>query len=330
MRADRLISMLMLLQSRGRLTARELAGELEVSERTIYRDVEALSMAGVPLFCERGPGGGIGLLDSYRTNLTGLTAQETQALFMLSVPTPLTELGVGPDVRSALFKLSAALPEALRPDEARTRQRIHIDSVWWFPEKEPVPHLTRLHQAIWQDRWIEAEYRWMNFLPIPRRLAPYGLVAKGGLWYLVWESQGRFGAYKVADLARVQVTEDIFPRRVDFDLKSYWEAYCRQELANRSVYPVRLRFSPDLESHLLQLSGRPVEISPEPGDEHSDWLTATIPFESLHEARKRLLALGGSVEVIGPRALRLSMQDYAEQILKRYQPATTQTPEDEN
>jgi predicted DNA-binding transcriptional regulator YafY len=319
MRADRLLSILMLLQSRGQLTARELADELEVSERTIYRDVEALSMAGVPLYCSRGPGGGIALLDSYRTDLTGLTAEETRALFMLSIPAPLAELGVGSELRSAILKLAAALPEALRPDEARARQRIHIDSVWWFPEKEPLPQLAKLHQAVWQDRWIEAEYRWMNFLTIPRRLAAYGLVAKAGIWYLVWESQGRFGAYKLTELASVQVTEETFQRREDFELKSFWEAYCQQELANRPVYTVKVRFSAELAMNLLQIAGRLAQIVRDQED-HTGWLTATIPFESLFEARERLLALGGAVEVLAPRALRLSMIDYAEQILKRYQP----------
>jgi len=324
MRADRLISILMLLQSRGQQTAKELADELAVSERTIYRDVEALCMAGVPLFCERGPGGGIALLDSYRTNLTGLTAQETRALFMLSVPAPLAELGVGPEVQSALFKLAAALPQALRPDEIRTRQRIHIDSVWWFSDKDPEPNLSRLHRAVWQDNWINAEYRWMNFLTIPRQLAPYGLVAKGGVWYLVWESEGRFGVYKVAELASVQVTDENFIRKEDFDLKNFWETYCRQELSNRPVYPVRLRFSPELKGRLTQLTGKPAAIDSNPLEVHDPdtWLTATITFESPHEARERLLALGGSVEVISPRALRLTMQDYAEQILRRYQPST--------
>ena len=141
MRADRLLSILMLLQARGRMTAQELAEDLEVSVRTIYRDIDALSVAGIPIYTERGPGGGCALLDSYRTTLTGLTRHEVRALFMLSIPAPLAELGVGQDLRAALLKLSAALPVAHRQDEERVRQRIHLDAVDWFHAREPVPYL---------------------------------------------------------------------------------------------------------------------------------------------------------------------------------------------
>ena len=141
MRADRLLSLLMLLQARGRMTAQELAAELEVSERTIYRDINALSASGVPVYAESGPGGGCALLDSYRTNLTGLTADEARALFMLNIPAALDQLGVTQELKAALLKLSAALPEARRRDEERIRQRIHLDSTWWFQAEEPLPHL---------------------------------------------------------------------------------------------------------------------------------------------------------------------------------------------
>lgn len=145
MRADRLLSLLMLLQIRGRMTARELAKELEVSERTIYRDIDALSIAGVPVYGEPGPEGGYALVDSYRTNLTGLTEGEVRALFMLSIPAPLADLGVSHELRAALPKLSAALPNARRRDEERVRQRFHLDSTWWRQGEERVPHLQTIH-----------------------------------------------------------------------------------------------------------------------------------------------------------------------------------------
>jgi predicted DNA-binding transcriptional regulator YafY len=155
MRADRLVSLLILLQTRGRMTARKLAEELEVSERTIYRDIEALSEAGVPVYAERGPGGGCALLESYRTNLTGLNDEETRALFMLStpasIPAPLVELGVSQELKSALLKLSAALPASQRQEEERARQRVHLDSVAWSRSEEPVPHLAMIHKAVWRD-----------------------------------------------------------------------------------------------------------------------------------------------------------------------------------
>lgn len=148
MRADRLLSLLMLLQIRGRMTAQELAQELEVTERTIYRDVLALSTSGVPVYTERGPGGGIELLEDYRTNLTGLTAEEVRALFMLSIPEPLEKLGVGRDLRAALLKLTAALQGRLRSEEERSHQRIYLDSVPWHQADKPLPFLSIIQQAV--------------------------------------------------------------------------------------------------------------------------------------------------------------------------------------
>ena len=147
MRADRLISILMLLQARGKMTAGELAKELDVSERTIYRDVEALCISGVPLYAEHGPGGGLALLDSYRTNLTGMDEEELRALFMVfSLPGPLEPLGANLKLKSAMLKLSAALPGARRSDEEKVRQRFFLDWSWWFHSQEPVPHLTTIQR----------------------------------------------------------------------------------------------------------------------------------------------------------------------------------------
>ncbi|HEX2910651.1 MAG TPA: HTH domain-containing protein [Chloroflexia bacterium] len=186
MRADRLIALLMLLQSHGSMTAQALAETLEVSERTIYRDINALGIAGIPVMTERGPGGGCSLLDSYRTNLTGLTEEETRALFMLNLPAPLSQLGVAPELKSALLKLSAALPVTRRSAEERVRQRIHLDATWWFQPEEPLPCLTKLYQAIWEDALVYVKYR-VRFEPrgeveIEQLVEPYGLVAKASVW----------------------------------------------------------------------------------------------------------------------------------------------------
>src|SRR5512147_1801731 len=203
MRADRLLSLLMLLQARGRMTAQELAQELEVSERTIYRDINALSASGVPIYAESGPGGGCALLDSYRTNLTGLTADEARALFMLSIPAPLDQLGVTQELKTALLKLSAALPEARRHDEARIRQRIHLDSLGWFQEAGAEPHLQTLYRAVWEDRKVAVTLRleFGAFLQtqIEQVIAPYGLVAKAGVWHIVAAVDDRLRVYRAAD-----------------------------------------------------------------------------------------------------------------------------------
>ena len=163
MRADRLLSLLMLLQTRGKMTAQALAQELEVSERTIYRDIDALCTSGVPIYGEAGLDGGYALLDSYRTNLTGLSEAEVRALFMLNVPAPLADLGVSRELKSALLKLTAALPAARRPHEEHVRQRFYLDSAGWQRDEEAVPHLKTIHQAVWQDRKLYLTVRTFSF-----------------------------------------------------------------------------------------------------------------------------------------------------------------------
>jgi predicted DNA-binding transcriptional regulator YafY len=160
MRADRLISMLMILQTRGKVTARELSAELEVSERTVYRDVTALSISGIPVYTERGPGGGIRLVEQYRSNLTGLTREEVRALYMIGIPQPLVQLGFGPELRAAMLKLAASLPSSLKSDEVLARQRIHIDPEPWDRDRRPVmmPYLQTIQQAVWQGRVLDIRY----------------------------------------------------------------------------------------------------------------------------------------------------------------------------
>ena len=322
MRADRLLSLLMLLQNRGRMTAQNLALQLEVSERTIYRDVEALSFIGVPVYCERGPGGGIDLLEDYRTNLTGLTKDEVRALFMLSIPAPLAELGVGQELQAALLKLSAALPEARRGDELQVRQRIHIDSVWWDHPEESVPFLHTVQQAVWEDRMVHLTLtlHWVPEVGIERLVAPYGLVAKAGVWYLVWEGEGRLGAYRLSELADVSLSDQTFQRPRDFNLAEFWSEWCAEEKDRRSIFPVTVRIAPNFIPHLPNLFGNRIRAAianaAPPDDE--GWITLTLPFSSLGAARSRLLGFGRAVEILEPLALRLSVQDYAEQITSLY------------
>ncbi|MBN2470103.1 MAG: HTH domain-containing protein, partial [Anaerolineae bacterium] len=213
MRADRLLAILMLLQARGRMTARALANELEVSERTIYRDVDALSMAGVPVYTERGPGGGCALLDEYRTTLTGLNAAEIRALFLLTIPAQLDELGFSGELKAALRKLAAALPDPQRAHETRVRQRLHLDSAPWSHSAEPTPFLHRLHQAVWEDRCVRLTYRIFTGQRLTREVAPYGLVAKNGVWHLVCGADdGPLNVVLVSRIAAAEVLAESFSR----------------------------------------------------------------------------------------------------------------------
>ncbi|MEJ2736004.1 MAG: WYL domain-containing protein [Anaerolineae bacterium] len=241
MRADRLLSILMLLQTRGQMTAQQLSEEVEVSVRTIYRDLDALSAAGVPVYAERGPGGGCALLDSYRTTLTGLTQDEVHALFMLSIPAPLAELGVDQELRAALLKLAAALPDARRHDEVRARQRIHLDSEGWFETKEPVPHLQTIQQALWQDHRLHITYRLPREAQAGWLIEPYGLVAKGNTWHLVCVRDGHMRVYRVSRVLDAAVMPETFERPASFNLAAFWRDWCAQVEENRPHYPVTVR-----------------------------------------------------------------------------------------
>jgi predicted DNA-binding transcriptional regulator YafY len=323
MRADRLLSLLMLLQARGRMTAQELAGELEVSVRTIYRDVDALGAAGVPVYAERGPGGGCALIDEYRTNLTGLTEDEVRALFMLSVPAALDELGVSQELRAALRKLAAALPAARRQDEERVRQRIYLDWSGWAQPEEVAPHLQTIQQAVWEDRKLRLEYR-AQIGPyteqFERLVEPYGLVAKAGVWHLVGAGDGRVRVYRVSQVLEARISAERFTRPAGFDLAAFWQDWCARQEESRSTYPVTARISPGLAQYLPLFFGERARdwLAQAGPPDAAGWLTLTLQFESLFAARERILGLGGGIEVLEPQPLRQSVADFAAQIVARY------------
>jgi predicted DNA-binding transcriptional regulator YafY len=321
MRADRLLSLLMLLQTRGRMTARELAGSLEVSERTIYRDIEALSMAGAPVYAERGPGGGCALLDDYRTTLTGLTSDEVRALFMLSIPEPLAEMGVSAGLRSALLKLSASLPAARRAEESRVRARVYLD--WSAPSAAPVaPFLGTVQKAVWDDRELRLSYRLpVGGLEVRLEVAPYGLVAQSGVWWLVVAHAGQLRVLRLSDLLAAELSARKFERPADFDLQSFWKQWRAEQTKHQPTYVVTARLAPEVLPYLAYYFGPQVaaQAAAQPAAAEGDgWRTLTLHFDSLETARERLLSLGGAVIVLAPEALRLSVADWAEQIVKRY------------
>jgi predicted DNA-binding transcriptional regulator YafY len=322
------------LQARGRMTAQELARELEVSERTIYRDINALSASGVPVYAESGPGGGCALLDSYRTNLTGLTADEARALFMLSIPAPLAQLGVTQELKAALLKLSAALPEARRHDEERIRQRIYLDSLTWFQGEDAVPHLPTIYRAVWDDRRVAITLRvqFGAFLQtqIEQVIAPYGLVAKVGVWHIVAARHDaahpgaahddQLRVYRAADVIEARLLDEPFTRCANFDLVEFWQTWCDGVEQHRPRYEATLRLAAHFVPHAHHYLGEDVRaaIAQAAPDEQGRVQIAVV-FESLEEARARCLSLGRAVEVLEPEALRQSIIDYAEQIRKVYE-----------
>lgn len=320
MRADRLLSLMMLLQSRGKMTARELGAELEVSERTIYRDIDALSIAGVPVYAERGPGGGCGLLHDYRLRLTGLTEAEIQAFFMLRIPTTLAALGADREAQSALLKITAALPGDHRADEARIRQRIHMDPAPWFEAATPAPTLQVIYQALFEDRKLRVRYR-MSFGAVSERIVdPLGLTAKGDQWHLVFGWQSALRVVPVEKVLEAEPLNDPALRPADFDLKEFWAQWVAIVESNRPEYMVVLLAEPhalNMVAHTLGVSASELFARAEPPDDEGR-ARVTVVFSSFAQARTNLLGWGHAVEVVAPRALRLSVADYAAQIVALY------------
>ena len=320
MRADRLLSLLMLLQTRGQMSAKELAEELEVSERTIYRDIIALSTSGVPVYASRGPGGGVRLIEEYRTTLTGLTPDETRALFMMNIPAPLMQLGMGEKFKGALLKLSASLPEPRREEESRTRQRILLDSSWWFQSEQDVPCLHTIQQALFQDRRLRIKVRWQFFnTEFEQEAEPYGLVAKANIWYLVYGRGGTPHVTRVSQIVEAEMLPEAFSRPPEFQLEAFWEAWCR-EYESQPPFCARVRVAPEALTMLAEYVGDRARryISQAHPQDANGWVTLDLPFESFIVARSHLLGLGRAVEVLEPETLRRSLVDFAEQIVGFY------------
>lgn len=321
MRADRLLSMLMILQARGRVTAEALADELEVSVRTIYRDLDALSAAGVPVYAERGPGGGCALLDSYRTTLTGLTDAEVQALFVMSLPAALVQLGLGPEIKAAMLKLSAALPAGRRQDEAWVRQRIHLDWSGDARGHEPVPHLPLLKQAVWEDRRVRLVHRLSSgpgMVSLERLVDPLGLVTLAGDWHLVCRAGGRLRVYRVAGLLETTMTGEVFERPAGFDLAAFWAEWRAERRGSHGRYAATVRVLPHAVPWLPLMFGAAVQDQLETAAGDGGSIVLTLSYDGLESARGHLLGLGAAVEVLEPLPLRLSLADYAAQVAALY------------
>ncbi len=320
MRADRLLALLLLLQSRGRMTATELARRLEVSERTVYRDLSALGTAGVPVYAERGPGGGCGLMDGYRTTLTGLTEDEARTLFMAGNLKPLTDLGLGGALDGALLKLLAALPARYRDDAERARQRLHLDPAAWDQQEEEVPHLRAIQEAVWRDRRLLLSYRKGNGEVVERRIDPLGLVAKSSIWYLVARQAGEMRVFRVARTLSATVLDEPCERPPDFDLPAYWNRWRDDFKASLPRYPVTVRAAPQLAARLQRIysdSMRALVGEAGPPDAEG-WRVMHMTFESLEAARGEMLGYGTWVEVLEPEELRSSVASLASSIAEFY------------
>ena len=313
------MSLLLLLQTRGGLTAAELAGELEVSVRTVYRDVDALSAAGVPIYAERGPHGGVRLVDGYRTRLTGLTEDEAKALFLSGMPGPAAELGLGTVVAAARLKVLAALPPELRARASRITQRFHLDAPTWFKPVEQVPHLGLLAEAVWEDRVVEVRYERPDKI-VTRLLDPLGLVLKGGVWYLVGRADEQIRTYRVSRVTDATLTDGRFERPPEFDLAGFWSEAIAAYEQTLPIYPVTLRVAPGRVTTLAEMVGEPAMKTAErlDGTDPEGWVQIRLRLESERFAPYQLLALGSAVEVLDPPELRDRVIEAARSVLERY------------
>lgn len=330
MRASRLLSLLLLLQTRERMTARELATELEVSVRTVYRDVESLSAAGVPVYADRGPDGGYRLLGGYRTRLTGLTTGEAESLTLTGLPGPASQLGLG-DVLAAELKLLAALPPDLRTRATRIRERFHLDAPGWFRSPDDVPHLHAIADAVWNQRPIQIRYRrWRHPQHVTRALDPLGVVLKAGTWYLIARpangeddpEPGEDGprTYRVSRVLALTVLPGHFDRPDGFDLAAHWADYTERfeadsyrEHATVKLSPTGLRRAQIL---LPPVMARAALDHTPPGPD--GWVHATLPIESVRHAHVEILKLGADAEVVDPPELRAMITATVHALAARY------------
>lgn len=309
MRASRLLSIQMLLETRGRMSARALADALEVSVRTLYRDVDQLTLAGVPIYAERGRSGGFRLLEGWKTTLTGLTPSEAQAVFLSGLAEPAAQLGLGAQVETAQLKLLAALPAAWRSDAQRIRSRLHLDPVEWYREAELVPHLATVAAAVWDERQLTIRYEsWKA--KAKRTVNPLGLVLKAGAWYLVASVDDQPRTYRISNISEVEALQVRSRRPRKFELARYWsESILRFERELYKGTAVVLATAAGLKSlrYLSSAVARAVaEARASPGADGR--VKLSIPIESIPHATGQMLRLSPDVEAIEPAALRQSVR----------------------
>ncbi|GLW06565.1 transcriptional regulator [Microtetraspora sp. NBRC 13810] len=316
MRAARLISLVLLLQARGGMTAAELARELEVSERTVHRDALALAEAGVPVYADRGRSGGYRLLGGYRTRLTGLGRAEAEALFLSGVPDALREMGLAEVAGAARRKAVAALPAVLQDASATAAQRFHLDAPGWFRDGDSPAALAELSRAVWGDLRVRARYR-----DAERLLDPHGLVLKAGVWYLAARSGERFLIYRVDRFGEVEVLGERYARDEGFDLAAFWAGQAERFARSLLTTLVTVRLSPAGLRALPAVAdpaALPEALASAGEPDGLGRVTVSLPVESVPVAFSQLLSLGPEAEVLDPPELRALLLDAAVRLAEVY------------
>lgn len=304
MRADRLLSILLLLQSHGRLPARTLAARLEVSERTISRDMEALSIAGVPVYAERGRGGGWALTEDYRTDLTGLSDSELRTVAFGATPALLADLGLDAPAERALVKLLAALPADRRREAERARAYLHVDPTGWRRPEEAAPHLPTLEEALRAGRRVAMIYeRTFDSSAVEREVDPLGLVAKGSVWYLIAAVGEQIRTYRASRIRDVRVLDEAASRPADFDLPTWWASSRAEYEARLPVFRAVVRIARSALPR-ARFGWRFGRIEEELAADHDGWIPCRVRFDTIDVAVEALLGIGADAEVVEPDELR--------------------------
>jgi predicted DNA-binding transcriptional regulator YafY len=321
MKASRLLSILMTLQARGRSTATELAQAAEVSERTVLRDIDQLSAAGVPIWGERGRHGGFRLREGWSTQLTGMTEPEANALLLAGLPGPATELGLGAAAASARLKLVASLPSGWREQSARVGERLHIDPVDWYRAPDTPRFLREVADAVWRSRRIAVTYEsWRG--RAERELEPLGLVLKAGAWYLLARSAGHddVRTYRLASVLALSAVAGSVRRPRGFDLGEAWRVAAARFESELRTLQARVRVSPRGEGWLRNARIPVVALSPRPGARRlrPGWRETGVAIESVEHGARQLLALAPEVEVVEPAALRAEVRRLARRVAARH------------
>lgn len=321
MRASRLLSILILLQLRPRMTAPALAREFEVSVRTILRDIDELSAAGVPVYAERGRGGGFRLREGFATRLNGLLGDEAQALPLLGLPGAASELGLGGASQRLRVKLQSALPGDTAALAGRLQARLHVDPLDWYQGGEPAAYLPALAQAVLECRRVELGYlSWKG--ERHWKAEPLGLVLKGGSWYAVMRSGARTMTLKVANVQSLTVGDEVFERPADFDLAAWWQASTQR--FERELRPglAVLRLTPEGRRRLAEKGRYAAEavaaaVAEKPAGPQA-WARVRLPIESIDQAARLVLSLAPEAEALEPAPLRAQVAAWAGQAARRH------------
>ncbi|MBI1279711.1 MAG: WYL domain-containing protein [Anaerolineaceae bacterium] len=315
MRADRLLGVVMLLQTRGKMTTQRLAKELGVSRRTILRDIDALSGAGIPVYSDGGHGGGVALDENYRVTLTGLKEAEIRSLFVANNNQLLKDVGLGAAAESSLLKLAAALPTAHQPSVDYIRQRIYIDPLWWWHDSEPLPFWDELQKAVYEDICIQTKYENYDGSINERILQPYSLVAKSSSWYLIAKREGELRTYRVSRFQDVKLLDDHFQRGTDFDLPGYWQEHLQEFTEALAEYEFKLRIHESRLSFVRWLTPGRVQVI-EPVDA-TGWLTVHLHMASIELAKMLVFGLGKDALVLEPPELSQAVIEAAKAIIEQ-------------